>query len=191
MTVITKTRLGIFILAMGVFLAACSSSSGHATHPPRVRNYMVPAVHSTSAAQVASSIIHDFDNLNFAGECNYVPLTAKSKCLSQAYLAQAFMKSSKQSAIHITLVPDGVIVQGSQALAFFTGRFCQGASCTTITQQQEGQLKHQSFAALYAQAVKASQSTSSSSSSSGPSGPAVLPMELVGGHWYMLYVGLS
>ena len=190
MTVITKTRLGIFMLAMGVFLAACSSSSGHVARPPRVMNY-IPAVHSTTAAQVASSIIHDFDNLNFAGECDYVPLTAKSKCLGQAYLAQAFMKSSKQSAIHVNLVPDGVTVQGSKALAFFTGKFCQGASCTTVTQQQESQLKHQSFTALYAQAVKASQSTSSSSSSGGPSGPAVLPMELVGGHWYLLYVGLS
>ena len=100
MTVITKTRLGIFMLAMGVFLAACSSSSGHVARPPRVMNY-IPAVHSTTAAQVASSIIHDFDNLNFAGECDYVPLTAKSKCLGQAYLAQAFMKSSKQSAIHV------------------------------------------------------------------------------------------
>ena len=183
--VITKTRLGIFVLALGVFLAACSSSS------PHVRNYMVPVVHSMSVGQVANNVIHDFDNLNFAGECNYVPLTAKSKCLGQAYLAQAFMKSSKQSAIHINLVPDGVTVQGSKALAFFTGKFCQGASCTAVTQQQESQLKHQSFTALYAQAVKASQSTSSSSSSGGPSGPAVLPMELVGGHWYLLYVGLS
>ena len=190
MKVITKTRLGIFILAMGVFLAACSSSSGHVARPPHVRNY-IPAVHSTSVTQIASNIIHDFDNLNFAGQCDYVPLTSKSKCLSQAYVAQAFMKSSKQIAIHITLIPDGVIVQGSKALAFFTGKFCQGASCTTITQQQESQLKHQSFTALYAQAVKASQSTSSGSSSSGPSGPAVLPMELVGGHWDMLYVGLS
>ena len=183
MTVITKTRLGIFMLAMGVFLAACSSS------PPHVRNYMIPAVHSTSVGQVANNIIHDFNNLNFAGECGYVPLTAKSKCLGQAYLAQAFMNSSKQSAIHIDMIPDGVTVQGSKALAFFTGKFCQGASCATITQQQENQLKHQSFSTLYAQAVKASQSTSSSSSSSRPSGPAVLPMELVGGHWYMLYVG--
>ena len=190
MKVITKTRLGIFILAMGVFLAACSSSSGHVARPPHVRNY-IPAVHSTSVTQIASNIIHDFDNLNFAGECNYVVPTAKSKCLSQAYLAQAFMKSSKQSAIHINLVPDGATVQGSKALAFFTGKFCQGTSCTAVTQQQENQLKHQSFTALYAQAVKASQSTSSSSSSSGPSGPAVLPMVLVYGHWYMLYVGLS
>lgn len=185
-----KTRLGILVLALGVLLAACSSSSGHVARPPHVRNY-IPAVHSATPVQVANNIIHDFDNLNFAGECDYVPLTSKSKCFSQAYVAQAFMKSSKQIAIHITLVPDGVIVQGSKALAFFTGKFCQGGGCTTITQQQESQLKHQSFTALYAQAVKASQSTSSSSSSNGPSGPAVLPMELVGGHWYMLYVGLS
>ena len=191
MKFITKTRLGIFMLAMGVFLAACSSSSNHVARPPHVRNYMVPAVHSTSVGQVANSIIYDFDNLNFAGECNYVPLTAKSKCLGQAYFAQAFMNSSKQSTIHINMVPDGVTVRGSKALAFFTGKFCQGASCTTITQQQENQLKHQSFTALYAQAVKASQSTSSSSSSSGLPGPAVLPMELVGGHWYLLYVGLG
>lgn len=152
---------------------------------------MVPAVHSTTAAQVASSVIHDFDNLNFAGECDYVLPTTKSKCLSEADLAQAFLQSSKQNAPHINLVPDGVIVQGSKALAFFTGQFCQGASCTTVTQQQEGKLKHQSFAALYAQAIKASQSASSGSSSSGPSGPAVLPMVLVGGNWYMPYVGLS
>ena len=188
MKVMTKARSGVFVLALGIFLAACSSSSGNATHPPQVKNH---AARPTTVAQVASSIIHDFDSLNFAGECNYVVPTAKSKCLSQAYLAQAFMKSSKQSAIHINLVPDGATVQGSKALAFFTGKFCQGTSCTAVTQRQENQLKHQSFTALYAQAVKASQSSSSSSSSSGPSGPAILPMTFIGGHWYMLYVGLS
>ncbi len=190
MTVITKTRLGIFILALGVFLAACSSPSGHTTRPPHVKNY-IPVFHPTAVVQVANSVIHDFDALNFVNECDYVIPTAKSACLSQANLAQTFMQSFKQNAPHITLTPDGVIVQGSKALAFFTGQLCQGTSCTTITHQQESQLKSQPFASLYAQVTKASQSSSSSSSSSGLFGPAIMPMVLIGGRWYIQYEGLS
>jgi hypothetical protein len=63
MKIVTRPRLSILVAALGISLAACSSSSsGHVTHQPPVRNY-ITAANSASAPQVAINVIHDLNTL--------------------------------------------------------------------------------------------------------------------------------